>query len=122
MAFSDILRSLLESRGLKQADLCRMTGIDTGLMSTYMSGKKAPSLSNAILIASALNISLDELSEIRRSASEERSNQLRNELLMYFDSLNDEGKQTAVRMVQGLTSVDVYKKSYPVRVGNEKSA
>ena len=122
MAFSDILRSLLESRGLKQADLCRMTGIDTGLMSTYMSGKKAPSLSNAILIASALNISLDEMSEIRRSASEEKANKLRNELLMYFDKLNDEGKQTAVRMVQGLTSVDVYKKSNPVRVGNEKSA
>lgn len=122
MAFSDILRSLLESRGLKQADLCRMTGIDTGLMSTYMSGKKAPSLSNAITIASALDISLDELSEIQRSADRERSDHLRDELLMYFDKLNSEGKQTAVRMVQGLTSVDVYKKSNSVRVGNEKSA
>lgn len=122
MAFSDVLRSLLESRGLKQADLCRMTGIDTGLMSNYMSGKKAPSLSNAITIANALSISLDELSDIRRMVEEDKASQYRSELLKYFDQLNDEGKESAVHMVQGLTSVDVYKKSNQVRMGNEKSA
>lgn len=122
MTFADALRSLLESRGLKQADLCRMTGIDTGLMSNYMSGKKSPSLSNAVIIADALRITLDELSGLKKKRDMELQERYREELLAYFDQLNDEGKMSAVRMVQGLTSVDVYKKSDLVRDGNEKSA
>ena len=46
---------------MKQADLCRMTGIQTSLMSDYLGGKKSPTIGNAILIADALNISLDTL-------------------------------------------------------------
>ncbi len=61
MKFNDSLKEILESKNLRQADLCRMTGIQTSLMSDYMSGKKGPTIGNAILIADALNISLDRL-------------------------------------------------------------
>lgn len=46
---------------MKQADLCRMTGIQTSLMSEYISGRKSPTIRNAILIADAFDISLDTL-------------------------------------------------------------
>ena len=51
----------MKEKNLKQADLCRMTGIQTSLMSNYVNGKKSPTISNASLIADALDISLDQL-------------------------------------------------------------
>lgn len=61
MKFSHTLQNILNERQLKQADLCRMTGIQTSLMSDYLNDKKSPAITNAILIADALNISLDTL-------------------------------------------------------------
>ncbi|MCC0670797.1 helix-turn-helix transcriptional regulator [Clostridioides sp. ES-S-0145-01] len=61
MDFSTNLRNILEKKQLRQADLCRITGIQTSLMSDYIKGKKSPAISNAILIADALNMSLDIL-------------------------------------------------------------
>ena len=117
MGFPEAMNLMLAERGLKQADLCRMTGIDSGLMSNYLNGKKVPSLSNAVLIADALAVPMDSI-----AGRNEPSTAAQRELLTYFNQLNEEGQESAIRMVQGLTSVDVYKKSYPVRVGQEKIA
>ena len=72
MCFNDNLKLLLQDRNLKQADLCRMTGIQTSLMSDYLGGKKSPTIGNAILIADALNISLDTLVGKDNSSSKEQ--------------------------------------------------
>lgn len=61
MGFRENIKLLLESNGLKQADLCRITGIQTSLMSEYLAGKKSPTIRNAILISDALNVTLDAL-------------------------------------------------------------
>ena len=61
MGFNENLKLLLLEKSMKQADLCRMTGIQTSLMSEYINGRKSPTIGNAILIADALNISLDDL-------------------------------------------------------------
>ena len=61
MGFNENLKLLLLEKNMKQADLCRMTGIQTSLMSEYINGRKSPTIGNAILIADALNISLDHL-------------------------------------------------------------
>lgn len=61
MKFQEILKKLLKDKNLRQADLCRMTGIQTSLMSDYINGKKSPTIGNAILIADALGVSLDTL-------------------------------------------------------------
>lgn len=61
MGFHENLKFLLQERNLKQADLCRMTGIQTSLMSDYFGGKKSPTIKNAVLIADALCVSLDTL-------------------------------------------------------------
>ena len=59
--FSENLKMLLDKQNLKQADLCRLTGIQTSLMSEYVKGKKSPTIKNAIAIADAFGISLDTL-------------------------------------------------------------
>lgn len=56
-----MLKTKMDSLDLKQADICRITGIQSSLMSDYMSGKKSPALTNAIRIADAMGMSLDEL-------------------------------------------------------------
>lgn len=61
MGFNENLKLLLLEKSMKQADLCRMTGIQTSLMSEYINGRKSPTTGNAILIADVLNISLDNL-------------------------------------------------------------
>lgn len=61
MGFHKNIKILLQERNLKQADLCRMTGIQTSLMSDYFGGKKSPTIKNAVLIADALRVSLDML-------------------------------------------------------------
>ena len=61
MNFSESLQALLKNRNMRQADLCRLTGIRSSLMSDYISGKKSPTIRNAVLIADALHISLDTL-------------------------------------------------------------
>ena len=61
MIFKNKIAELLVARNLKQADLCRLTGISTPLMSNYLTGKVSPSLSTAIQIADALNVTLDDL-------------------------------------------------------------
>lgn len=61
MNFSEVLKSTLKERGMKQADLCNISGIPRSLMSEYINGKKSPTITNAIAIASALNVTLDYL-------------------------------------------------------------
>lgn len=61
MDFSIVIKKILDEKQLKQTDLCRLTGIPSSLMSAYVTGKKSPAILNAIAIADALHISLDEL-------------------------------------------------------------
>ena len=63
MGFNEYLKLLLLEKNMKLADLCRMAGIQTSLMSEYINGRKSPTTGNAILIADVLNISLDNLAE-----------------------------------------------------------
>lgn len=109
MEFKDSLANILRSRNLTQADLCRMSGIATSAMSHYLAGDSDPSLSKAIAMADALQISLDELvgREVPKRVIEQR-------LLSDFRELSDEGQEVAVNTVYGLRSV--YKKPHPNRV------
>ena len=61
MEFKENLKQLLIEKNMKQADLCRLSHIQTSLMSEYINGKKSPTIGNAIQIADALDISLDTL-------------------------------------------------------------
>jgi transcriptional regulator with XRE-family HTH domain len=88
MNFSRTLKAILNERQLKQADLCRMTGIQTSLMSDYLNDKKSPAITNAILIADALGISLDTLVGKKNTAAPQPQNtSLQAEIFRQISSL-----------------------------------
>ncbi len=109
MEFSKSLSKILRDRELKKADLSRMSGVADSLISDYCNGKREPTLSKAIAMADALQISLDELAgrEVPKRVIEQR-------LLSDFRELSDEGQEVAVNTVFGLRSV--YKKHHQPRV------
>lgn len=62
MNFSENLHFILESRGILIKELAAQTGISENTLKTYLRKDNAePTLSKAALIASALNVSLDLL-------------------------------------------------------------
>lgn len=97
MNFTDALKRIAFERGLKQADLSRMTGIDAALMSMYFNGKRTPSLTNAVYIADALQIPLDEL-----AGRDQGKRVIEQRLLSDFRQLSDQGQEIAVSTVYGL--------------------
>lgn len=89
MDFQIRINEWLEVRGLKQAELCRMTGIPTSLMSNYAKGKTSPALDNATAIANALGITLDELVGRGGHALTERE----RELISMYRELDEADQQ-----------------------------
>ena len=69
MAFSEKLRELLASHNMKSVELAKKAGVSEAAISEYLSGKKEPRAKQSILIANALNVSLDELWETSFSTS-----------------------------------------------------
>lgn len=104
MGFNDNLKLLLKNRNLKQADLCRMTGIQTSLMSDYLGGKKSPTIGNAILIADALNISLDTLvgKSTYSSPEEQQSSKVLTELYEVAKGLSEDEQLYLLDTVKAL--------------------
>lgn len=90
MLFKTQIKEIMQHKGLKQADLCRKTGISTALMSKYISGKTSPSLDNAEAIANALQVTLDELvgRDDKKDLTEQESN-----LLTMFRELGEADQQ-----------------------------
>lgn len=104
MSFNENLKLLLQGKNLKQADLCRMTGIQTSLMSDYLGGKKSPTIKNAILIADALNISLDTLvgKDGYSSSKEKQSSEILAELYEVAKDLSEEEQLYLLDTVKAL--------------------
>ena len=77
-----------------------MTGIPSSLMSAYVSGKKSPAIQNAIAIAEALNVSLDELVgriPIPNSSNLENNfifSETEKNMIQKYRLLSPEGKET----------------------------
>lgn len=102
MLFKTRISELLQEHGLRQAELCRMTGIPTSLMSNYVKGKASPTLPNAQAIADAFGVTLDEL--VGRVAKSEVMCETQDEevLLKMFRELDEEDRRTIVGHVEYL--------------------
>lgn len=55
------LRKIREAKGISQADICRITGMDRGYISRVENGTRNPTISNLEKIAKALGVTPDEL-------------------------------------------------------------
>ena len=61
-SLSERINFAMEKQGLQQADLARMTGLSTAVISQIVSGKtENPTFSKVVLIARALNVPIDYL-------------------------------------------------------------
>ena len=61
-SLSERINYAMEKQGLQQADLARMTGLSTAVISQIVSGKtENPTFSKVVLIAKALNVPIDYL-------------------------------------------------------------
>lgn len=118
LSFSENLKMLLDKQNLKQADLCRLTGIQTSLMSEYVKGKKSPTIKNAIAIADAFKISLDTLvsnqvlsdnslvtteSTFESIINELNVNNEIKQLVKEYNLLNDDDKELIKKMINSLS-------------------
>ena len=65
MTFGTRLQKVLDEKGMNRADLCRLTGLKSANLVPYMKpgSERSPKLSTAVLIANALDVSLDYLAE-----------------------------------------------------------
>ena len=97
MLFQTRIADLLREHGLKQADLCRKTKIPTSLMSNYVRGKVSPTLDNAIAIADALDVTLDELVGRQKECKTTCKNGAEEQLLEKFRFLDERGKRNVLR-------------------------
>lgn len=59
--FGDNLNELLSEAGMNQADLAEATGLSTATISYYINKRKMPGPRALVNIATALNVSLDDL-------------------------------------------------------------
>ena len=59
--FGSRLSEKLAELRISQADLCRLTGLASSMISHYCNGQRIPSVPTAIKIAEALNTTIEEL-------------------------------------------------------------
>ena len=55
--FKDLLRQIMEERNLKAIDVCEMTGLGSGAISMYLSGKRTPKPNTIAKFSKGLNVS-----------------------------------------------------------------
>lgn len=119
MEFTDIIKQIMYEKKLKQADLCRLANIPSSLMSEYVKGKKSPAISNAINIADALDITLDQLvgrTPIEVNKSYETKNVFTlassNEIdhIKKYRALDERGQQTVDTVLNNLYEIAISQK------------
>lgn len=110
MSFSEVLRYLLFKRGITQADVCRLTGIPTSLMSNYIKGVKSPTLTNSIKLAQAFNVTLDELAGLSLPDDQDPTVLGDDEypVMAKYRRLNDSGKEYIDAQLDFALSQDKY--------------
>jgi len=59
--FAKRLTEKMAEQNLSQADLCRLTGLTTSMISHYCAGQRVPAISAAIKIAKALKTTVEYL-------------------------------------------------------------
>ena len=108
MSFGKRLNQILLDRDMTPAQLSKMLGWNTGVLSQYLNNpKRDPRLSTAIKIADALGVSLDYLAG-RESPppAPNYADRRQRKLNADFEELSDVGRESAVGTVAALLGVE----------------
>jgi len=116
----------MQEQNITKADLCRITGLTTSMISYYCAGKRLPALSAAIKIAKAINTTVEYLAhgtstanvpsysvaENKISYSSKKSQLKPDEqsLDSLFDLLNQDGQARVISYIEDLLSTSKYKR------------
>lgn len=120
---SDRLKEAMRIRDMKQVDLLARTGINKGAMSSYLAGRYEPKQKNLHALARALNVSeawlmgLDVPMEpsAPAPAAAPQTTPDQEELMRYYDALNDEGQAKVRDYAADLVAVGRYGKDAEAR-------
>ena len=120
----------MTQRGITQADICRLTGLASSMVSHYCTGQRIPSVPAALKIANVLNTTVDYLAYGNRAAEVQRSVNLlavsedskpyssdssnhgdsnsEQALLLEFRKLSMEGKDKVLAYIDDIMSTGKY--------------
>lgn len=120
------LTEKMKERDMKQADLCRLTGLSTSMVSHYCAGQRVPTLFVAVKIARALNTTVEYLvygesmyenqfsaysiaeNEIPYSPAKSQAEHSNQSLIFLFRSLNQDGQAKVLSYIKDLISTGKY--------------
>lgn len=108
---ADRVKEALHIRGMKQSDLCRLTGIPKSAISQYLSGAFEPKQDRIYLLSRALNVSevwlmgLDvpmEREELQQKIPQDKQELTEGErvLLDLFNRIPKEQQQLVLQMIR----------------------
>ena len=90
------LFDLMVQRGIRAKDLCEATGISSGLLSNYKTGKFVPSGERLKAIATYLNVSSDYLLSI----DVKEANPLTSKISYAAERLTEDQKQDVLKYIE----------------------
>lgn len=103
MDFSDGVKEELNYQGMQVKQLAAKTGISKNTLDKYLSGQKVqPGVENAVKIAKALGVSVEELIEDKANVTKYQFPEYKTIIDQYI-SLNDFNKRTVRDLLKSLT-------------------
>ena len=130
VGFNIRLLEKMAERGIKQADLCRLTGLASSMVSHYCTGQRIPSVPAALKIAKVLRTTVDYLAYGNFTQTQDATKgylnvadnepQYRAKPVLYecdineqsvinnFRSLNEEGQGKILDYIDDIVSTEKY--------------
>lgn len=119
--FQERLEEALTIRGIKPADLARLTGIGEGAISQYRKGAYKATQRNLEKIAQALNFSIPWLMGADIPADKTISPTNETRLLSLYHDLNSEGQEKLVDYADDLVTSGKYIKNNPLHMAAKQA-
>ena len=118
MKLGEKIRILRTGLHMSQEVLAGLSGISQNAISTYEKSKRVPSLMVANSIATALGMTIDELiantDEYNDVLTAIHQDEVLQRLTTLFNSLNENGQQTVLSMMEGMVGNPSFSKSASV--------
>lgn len=101
--FSRRLKNAMDALGLKQIDVCRMTGIMPSSMNSYLKKGYIPRMATVIELARVLNVNPADLFDVGGNSSVPSApSQEESRLLSSFRRLGDGDRKLVIRLAESL--------------------
>lgn len=123
MGFGRKLQEKMDEKGLKQVDVVNAVGIPKTTLSSMLSRDNTKvDIDTFLKICTLLECLPEEFSDEviqQRQPFENKMTTDEKQLLEYFNSLNDEGKEKALERLEEMSALDRYKKGGKSGVAKE---